>query len=220
MADIVRLRPRTAQQPPGDAETIRRLQTWLRRVMVSQRPPLSAEAWANKAGVAGTSITRFLRHGYPVPKTSTLAKLAGAVGLQPPDLMLSSDSRPLVDIPVIVPALFRSGGLERALKAAVEVTRAPAKFAGCVAVRITTGTGILAGVLPGDLVVVDPGTEMEPGDLVVVALDTGDAAVYRLQEPWLVPATVEQVPPLRLSDAHVIGVAVQVQRELPRRGGG
>lgn len=218
MAEIVHLQPR-AKRPPDDAETIRRLQSWLRRVMTSQSPPLSAEAWANKAGVAGTSITRFLKHGYPVPKTSTLAKLAAAVGLQPPDVVMSSESNPLVDIPLIAPAIFLRGGLERAVRAAVEVTRAPAKFAGCVAVRITTGTGILAGVLPGDLVVVDPATEMQPGDLVVVALDTGDAAVYRLQEPWLVPATVEQVPPLRLSDAHVIGVAVQVQRELPRRGG-
>jgi hypothetical protein len=74
MAEIVRLRPRPGPRPPGDADTIHRLQAWLRRVMASQQPPLSAEAWANKAGVAGTSITRFLRHGYPVPKTSTLAK--------------------------------------------------------------------------------------------------------------------------------------------------
>ncbi|MBW8268304.1 LexA family protein [Caldovatus aquaticus] len=218
MGEIVRLRAPGGRHVSDDAETVRRLQAWMRRAMANHHPPLSAEAWANKAGVAGTSITRFLKHGYPVPKTSTLAKLAAAIGLQPPDLVLSADARPFIDIPVIVPALFRSGGLERAVRSSVEVTRAPAKFAGCVAVRITTGTGILAGILPGDLVVVDPGTEMEPGDLVVVALDTGDAAVYRVQEPWLVPATVEQVPPLRIGEAHVIGVAVQVQRELPRQG--
>lgn len=111
---------------------------------------------------------------------------------------------PLVDILVIAPEIFRSGGLERAVKVAVEVTRAPAKFAGCVAVRITTSSGILAGILPEDL--------------VVVSLETRDAGVYRVQEPWLVPATIEQMPPLRIGDTTVIGVAVQVQRELSRRG--
>ena len=219
MAEIIRLRPREAQKPSGDAETIRRLQAWMRRVMLSQQPPLSAERWGKAAGVAATSITRFLKHGYPMPSMRTITKLASAVGLPPPDVVMSAVGNPLVDIPIIAPEIFRSGGLERAVKVAVEVTRAPAKFAGCVAVRITTGSGILAGILPGDLVVVDPAATMQPGDLVVVSLDTGDAGVYRVQEPWLVPATIEQVPPLRLEDATVIGVAVQVQRELPRQGG-
>lgn len=72
----------------------------------------------------------------------------------------------------------------------------------------------MAGVLLGDTVIVDP--EATPGfnDLVVVALDTGAAGIYRVQGPWLVPQSVGNLAALPIAEAAVMGVARQVQREL------
>lgn len=96
----------------------------------------------------------------------------------------------------------------------IEAVRTAAKYASCVAVKITADTGTLAGVLLGDVIVVDPAPVREDNALVVVALDTGLAGVYRVQGEWLVPQAAGNLPSLRAQDSDIIGVARQVQREL------
>jgi len=194
----------------------RRIGEWLRHVMLNHRPPLSAEQWARSAGVSPTTITRFLKDGRPVPKQTTVAALAKAVRLPPPNLRVSDAS--FIDLPVVNPAIWAGSGEERARMAAVEHTTALSRFAGCSAARVTTQTGVLAGVLPGDLVIFDPRRTPKAGELVVVALDTGDAAVMEWQPPWLASRAPGMNTPMPIEGAHIMGVAVQVHRDLPLRG--
>jgi SOS-response transcriptional repressor LexA len=79
---------------------------------------------------------------------------------------------------------------------------------------ITADTGTLAGVLAGDLVIVDPKTPPAFNDLVVVALDTGAAAIYRVQGAYLVPQGAGSFDALSLENSTVIGIARQVIRDI------
>jgi transcriptional regulator with XRE-family HTH domain len=211
--NVVQLRkPRVAAPQPE----VHDVDLWLRRIMMNGDGAgyLTANRLARKAGTTPTNITRFLSYGHPLPSLTTLNKIAHAVGVPPPSALLSSLGQPYVDVPVILPYLFRHAGVKRAMQLSVETTRAPARYAGCVAVKQTADTGGLAGVLLGDLVVVDHRVTPETNDLVMVALPDGTSGVYRLQGPWLVPQALGNLPSALAEDCVVMGVARQVQREL------
>lgn len=183
--------------------------------MITHR--ISAETWAKQAGIASTSITRFLKHGYPVPKTATLQRLAFAVNITPPGEALLRSVQSLVDVPILLPHVLVQSGKQVAMDGAVEWTRVPAKFANTYGVRINTPYAVLAGILPNDLVLVDDALEIRPGDLVAVALPGGDVGALKVQPPYLVHAGTEPGPaPILQADANVLGVIVQVQREIAR----
>lgn len=97
---------------------------------------------------------------------------------------------------------------------ATNTTRAPAKYAECVAFMVTVDTASLAGVLVGDLVICDWQAVPADNDLVGVALPDGKAGVYRVRGDWLEPQAAGNLPALRKADATIIGVARQIQREL------
>jgi transcriptional regulator with XRE-family HTH domain len=60
------------------------LRDWMIEVIRQQG---SAASWARKAGVAGSTITRFLADAdAPTPSTKTLAKLAAVTTLPPPSI--------------------------------------------------------------------------------------------------------------------------------------
>ena len=59
------------------------IRTWLLSVM--ELTGLTATAWSNKAGIAGSTIRRAVRPDYPfVTSSRTLSKLASAAGVAPP----------------------------------------------------------------------------------------------------------------------------------------
>ncbi len=207
-ADIVDLADHRPTAPGIESEKV---DTWLRQVLA--RSGHSADRLARIAGCSPTTVTRFLRHGYPIPKLGTLTKLAQAAGLPPPDLLVS-DTQPFVDVPIVLPILAVTRGLREAILHSVQTTRAPQKFRHCIGVKITADTGSAAGVLLGDLVLCDPHQKPRDNDLVVLALDTGLAGVYRLQGDWLVAPGGGNHPSHPLAGAFILGVARQVQREL------
>jgi hypothetical protein len=201
---------------PKGAEAAR-ISQWLRNVLASQSPKLTAERWGKRAGVSPTTITKFLNHSYPVPKQTTIAALAKAAGLPPPVLHVSEVAG-FVDVPLILPQLWKLQGEVGAKMAAVEFTQVPARLGHCSAVRIETETATLSGVLPGDVVIFDPKRKPAAGELVVVAMNDGRAGVYMFEAPYLLPRTATMEPPLPAAGAHIMGVAMQVQRDLPLRG--
>lgn len=194
---------------------VRRLQAWLRHVIQSQDPPITAEAWARAAGVAATGITRFLKHGAPVPKLSTVVCLARALNLPAPDDLLSAVPGHLVDIPVISGSIWRIAGRERAEMEATEFTRAPRHYAGCIALRVNTDHGLLMGVVHGDLVLVDAAQVPDPGSLVCHVSDGGDVSVLRFEPPYLRGGDPGR-PTLHLAenDVGLVGTVLQLQRDL------
>lgn len=198
-----------------DAEVVLRLQAWLRRAMSMQSPPISAEAWGTRAGVSPTAITRFLKHGYPVPKTSTLARLADALGLPAPDAALYARAPEMVEIPVILGAIWRQNGLQTAMEHSVDVTTAPRAHAGTVAIRVNTDHGALLGVLRGDLVLVRPNEMPRSGQLAVVVNEAGEVSVLRCEPPVLRAAAIGSHHEVPDNDPGILGVVVQLQRDLP-----
>lgn len=209
-SNVVALRrpPKTNHVLPGAART----SAWLR--LAKSHTDLSWEQLCRQAGFSPTTITRFMMHGMPVPKLTTLAKIAKVVGMPEPDLALVYDSAPFINLPLVDPATYRSKGLYAAMQESLNTLRAPARYATCVGVKITADTASLAGILLGDIVLAEPATVFRLNDLVVVALETGTAGVYRVQGPWLVPQSPGQLAALPLADASIIGIARQVQREL------
>lgn len=62
------------------AELIATLRAWMEGVM--QHHQWSAERWASEAGIAGTTITRFLKDPErAIPSAQTLWKLQNAAGI-------------------------------------------------------------------------------------------------------------------------------------------
>lgn len=188
------------------------MEEWLRRTQA--QIGLSFSAWAARAGIADTSVTRFLKHGRPLPKIGTLEALARAAMVRPPSLSIPAEGIGLVDIPLMVAEMVRLRGWAAARMQAVEQTRAPARMAHCGAFRITADTASLAGILIGDVVIVDPLKPQREGALVLVEMDDGSVGAMRVMGEWLVVVAAGNAAPLRLSEAHVLGVAVQVQRDL------
>jgi transcriptional regulator with XRE-family HTH domain len=211
-SNVVRLADRSAGGTVGP-EPIR---AWLQQILIrgDGAGPFSIERLCRKAGTSPTNVSRFLKNGYPVPTIKTLTKIAAAVGVPTPGATLSVASQSFVDVPVIFPEVARLRGMKAAMAGATTWTRTPSKFAGCAAVKITAETGSLAGVLVGDLVVVDPDAVPAHNDLVVVALETGLAGVYRVIGPHLMPQAPGNLPALSLADSCVLGIARQVQRDL------
>lgn len=197
--------------PEPEALAAVRIANWLRRTAAAA--DLTYEEWARKADVSGTTITRFLGHGKPVPKATTLAKLAIAAGLPPPDIGVETIPG-LVDIPLILPRVARIRGVEFAMSEAVETTRVPSRYAHCAAAKATADTASLAGVLVGDLVVFDPKREPKDGDLVLVEFEDGTAGCLQVSGGWLMPRAIGMTKPTPREQAFVLGVAVQIQRDL------
>lgn len=173
---------------------------------------ISFSAWARKAGVSDTSVTRFLRHGSPVPRLATLDALARAAGVPSPHATgLSSDTSPYVDIPVMNPRIAAVGGWDAARMRAVEQTRAPAKYVDCGAFKVTVDTGSRMGFNVGDTIIVDPRRVPRDGSTVVVCLADGSCGVMLHQGGSLISVGADQVC---TDDASILGVAVLMQREL------
>lgn len=206
----------TAAKPNAEAENAQAIRLWLQRIQArgDGAGRFSWERLCRKADTSPTNITRFLKDGVTVPRLSTLAKIADAAGVPLPGQAMTSDIQPLVDVPIILPHIFRTAGLQVAIMSSLDAVRSPSRFAHCVAVKVTADTGSLAGVLLGDVVIVDPYNDPTDNALVVVALDTGLSGIYRVQGEWLVPQAAGNLPSLRLAESHVMGVARQVQREL------
>lgn len=152
------------------------LARWMRQTMNGKE--LSAEAWARKAGIAGTTLTRFLGNPLTVgpPSTRTLAKLAAAVH-EPFPAPRSKHGR-MVAIPVLSATMMSSGcPMDQAVMGEIEV---PARFSHCLAMVCDLPTGGMSGILPGDTLVYDPDGEEKDGALLVALWPNGKCGPLRV----------------------------------------
>ena len=94
---------------------------------------------------------------------------------------------------------------------AVAQTRAPVKFEGCGAFRLTVDTGSRLGFNVGDTVLVDPRRVAKDGSTVVVCLTDGACGVALHQGGALISCGTATAD---MEGASILGVAVQMQRDL------
>lgn len=186
------------------------LARWMRQNMAIHE--LSAEAWAQKAGVAGTTLTRFLRDPVQVgpPSTRTLGKLAAAIGQafpSPPTRHARMMTVPLLSAAGII----RGDTVDQATVGEVDV---PSRFAHCQAMVCDVPSGSMAGIMVGDTLVYDPAGEVKDGALLVVLWPTGKCGPVRMVGNTL----REEAPGAAIhttSNVAVMGVLVHIQRDMP-----
>lgn len=158
----------------------KQLRLWMRDIM--RRKGWSAERWARQAGVAGTTITRFLNTEDPqrTPNTSTLAKLASAAGVpgmqEQQQVLIGIIRKPalLGEARLIAPQPLDIFGMPT-----IEHIPAPQRYADCVLVEMDNGRmAICRPAKPAGL---------EPGRRVLVLRNLQSTAAYWVEPPRLVP---------------------------------
>jgi hypothetical protein len=196
--------------PPDTPEA--RIAAWLQQHRAAH--DLSWERWATLAGTSSTNITRFLKHGTPVPKLRTIQALAAAIGVACPEFNARPVIVPLERVPVLLPSSVLRVGWKAAMEQATEWQAVSHAGADTAAFRVTE-PAFLHAVLAGDTVIVEP-RDPQPGDLVAVATGTDGCAIYACAPGLLMPGVPGQTTPVPIGSLMVLGVVVEVQRSLKR----
>jgi SOS-response transcriptional repressor LexA len=192
-------------------ETHALIREWIEQVLA--RTGWSAHKLALEAGVSPATISRALRDGKYLASTRTIEKIVRATGIAAPQNIGAGGA----------PA--RGGFAEPEAVYQGARPNLPAAEGGAHAAvwRLESESLRLAGVLPGDLLTVDPDTEPRPGDLVCVqVLDAAGEAqtVFRVYDrPFAVTAHAHPDharKPLMIDDerVQVWGTVLRVERNI------
>ena len=217
---------------PADNEDAHRreLRVWMRQVLLTRH--LSAESWAREAGVAGSTLRRFLNGGpeSPTPSLSTVEALARVVGFGP-NLSFArgfGDARPVAEKTRLVPPDIARRLVTRAAyqDEMPSLARCPtiavdpgdcSVFAFAVIVEHMSANQL--GVLIGDAVIVEPLWALQPAanDLVLVD-DLSQVMVMTCLLPYAMPRSTDQTyVPRLLDDVTLLGTVTQLRRRVLNR---
>jgi len=183
-----------------------KLASWMNEVMSSNN--WTTEEWARKAETSATNITRFLKELKYYPSGRTIDALAGCTNIPVPiggkSFHISGRS-----LRVIEPALGKVEALWEQSDEHV-ITLEPVSD-GSFAVKLCSDRMSMAGMLPGDVIIVEPVKVVKPlpNDVVVYFTEDGVEA-GRWHPPFLMPqSSAEDHLPVKLQSVHVLGVARQ-----------
>ena len=203
-----------ARTPPG--RTRARVFAVVREALERGRSPSIREVQA-AVGLRSPEGTR--QHLVQLVEEGRLERVAGARGWRlPEDATTHVRFVPLLGE---VPAGDPSEAVEeREDVVPVDARRARGKGARLFALRVRGESMRDAGILPGDVVIVDSGAEARHRDVVVARID-GEATVKRL---WLARGRAELRPenpafepivPEPESELELLGRVIEVRRHLP-----
>ncbi len=138
------------------------IRAWILRVL--EKTGESATALAKRAGVAQTTLTRFLNDDdAPMMGLRTISKIAHAVGEQSIFGVPATPGRPAAGLSETAKPYVVEPGSE--IAAAIKALIGDRSAADAWVLGRRTGLE-LAGYMPGDIVIVDLNETPEPGDLV------------------------------------------------------
>lgn len=202
------------------------IRAWLEAILAETKE--SPSALAKRAGVAETTLTRFLNSdsvGMLSPRT--LAKVAHVTGHTAPGFPTASQPRERSGLSEIEAEPYTASDPENPLHAAISALIKGRKAAD--AWELHTRTIDAEGYVPGDVVIVDLGLKPQPGDIVCAQdykWSEGKAeTIFRVFEPpYLMVATVDPQlakkhrKPLLVDDDRVIikGVVTDLVRRSRR----
>lgn len=191
------------------------VRVWMRDVMAQRQ--WTAAHWARLAETSPTNITRFLSPGCRIiPSADTLAKLARIAGSQPNLGFVPGAQRVAVrSVPVVREGYLvdRNAALHGTNESVAVATSASEQ---AIAVLVESDSMNLAGILPGDVLVIEP-VEVQPPSRgrIVAAVRNGEVCYGELQTPVIIPrSTNRSAGVFSVSDAEIVGVATQVIRRL------
>lgn len=168
------------------------IKDWLNAIL--ERTGETPSALARRAGLATTTLTRFLSDPHaPMLGLRSIAKITHVTGVPLSGVPLTGEPPP---------------GMPAAEAEPFRVDQADEAMRNAIAALISTRTGMeawvvqnnaleLAGVLKGDVLIVDTRSPPASGDIVRVELRPGKQAAaetaFRLwQPPYLMPATIDR----------------------------
>ena len=189
----------------------------------------TAAAWAKRAEVTPTNLTRFLKdpENASLPSAETIGRLAFAAGVEPRFLSGNAPVSTTCRVPVLSHEQIRVVmGMTRA-RAEEYVTDILNDGARCVLLDQPTSRRAFAlqinslhmnagGLLPQDQIVIEPVDQMPPrkGDMVIT-VDGTSLCAYRYYHPQLVPISTDPACcPMFAEGADLVGVAILVVRPL------
>jgi len=202
----------------------------MRQVLATKR--MSAEAWARDAGMAGTTIRRFLNGGpeAPTPSLDTIDALARVAGYGPtlsfadkvPVSRTTTDTVRLVRPDLAAAFASRQSMLEA--KIALDQSPLTTVDRGLVsqsafAVEAEHPSLNQIGILVGDILVCEPvwSVAPEPNDVVLVD-DMGQIMPLTYYPPVAVPRSTDRTyDPRPLDDVTLLGVVVEMKRHVLNR---
>lgn len=208
-----------------DGQHRRELRVWMRQVLATRS--WSPEHWAKAAGLAGSTLRRFLNGGEdaPTPSLDTIQKLVDVAGFGPnirfndlaqarsaakpirilsPDLVLQMVSRKVV------------GDLRDHIEQCPSLISEEAGSPDAYAVRIEHNSCDQLGLYRNDIVVVEPVWRREPeaADLVIVD-DFTQIMPLTYHPPLLFPRSTDPTyDPRPVDEVHVLGVICEIRRRL------
>lgn len=159
-----------------DEEIAAEIREWMLSVLAETG--MSAAAWAKRADVAATTVQRAIKPGYGfVTSSKTLAKLARAIGADPPNIRAQSDEPSMKRLPVRYRVqaghwIEIDGAAQDFIAPPQPVMSRPEYGHAEQWLELVVGDSIDLRIPPGGFAhVVNPisaGREIKPGDLVVV----------------------------------------------------
>ena len=197
---------------------------------VTRERRLSYRALSLAAGLNASAVSEIVRTGRA--RGETLRRLAGVLDLPPQQLFAlafideeatdanptpqgASPSPPGIPPAMAVPVAPRAGGVE---SPATEYVYLPAARAGgrsLLALRVSEDS-LSPHVEPDDIVIVETGTAIRPGDIVVV--DLADVPLVRRLEvrggQHVLVANGSEAAPIALAEDHLVGVVIEIHRTL------
>ena len=193
----------------NDAEIVR---AWLEGIL--EHRGWAAERLAREAGVAPTTLTRFLHHQTKyMPSWRTVSRVARAARVDPPRLNADLHTAGFQRLNLYYPDDVRTH---------IEVSRAPTPSRRTIVVRDEDGSLAFAAIVSGDSYV---GGGVYPGDMVlctdtpledkpVLAKVGHQLCVYRLRDGWLLPQSTAGHEPIRADTAYLLGRVERVERQV------
>lgn len=200
------------------------LYTWMTKTLKEKN--WTAYEWTKRANITDTALSRFLKNHKTasVPSCVTIYRLARVAGTSP-----CFAQKTFSEVPLVQPqhlAMFlsdltspqaRTLFLHQPGTKTIAVTSAIYKPSDqAFALQVQTRHMQAGGVLPGDYVVVEPPTVLEPQLMSIVAVRlNGQVACFRYMRPWLHPMSTDPEHEALLMDGVTIaGVVVHLERPL------
>ena len=187
-----------------------RVAAWLKDQMRGKG--LTAEAWCRQAGIAPTTITRFLKHfeSASVPSAVSLAKLGEVVDSSP-----RLAGKNTIEMRV-VPVYSYYEGSQKSQRGSMSVEHIEVSGdvpADCYAV-IVDGTELRArSIGPGSTLIVDPNVVPQQGDIVIAGIN-GKLVPLVYRPPLLLTENYGPNEGHLLQDVPLFGVAIRAITQL------
>lgn len=190
-----------------DNESLEAVHSWVLKTM--KKKGWSARYWAIEAGVGASTLQRFIKEKPWCLSATTIGLLGAKAGSYP------FENPKEVGMTTKTIALMEIKGKEmRETEQTIRTTERISDKA--FAVPVAWNTMDDAGrqsIYPGDIIVVEPNKKPSKGQVVMIK-NRDSFSIYEYQHPYLLPRSTNQKTQIDVALVDILGVVVQVIRDM------